>query len=138
GSTESLYLLLLYRGGLIYVIGFLAFAFIICRYIWRIRQRAHGFNQQMLTGIFTVLIVNFSIDILDAHFFSAGEWQNLMTLIAMAVGIGMHTDQNAPVAENAEDQATAMRVPAMRMDGVWDQRTRFALGGLLVCVVLSM
>jgi hypothetical protein len=138
GSTESLYLLLLYRGGLVYLIAFIAFIVIVCRYVWQVRQRAHGFNRQIMTGIFTILIVNFCIDVLDAHFFSAGEWQILITLLALAVGVGLHTDQQAPlVAADVGEHGTAMRAPAVRLPGQWEQYTRLGLVGLLGCTMLA-
>lgn len=138
GSTESFYLLLLYRGGLVYLLAFVAFIFIVCRYVWQVRQRAHGFNQQVLTGIFTVLVVNFCIDVLDAHFFSAGEWQILITLIALAVGVGLQTDQSMPVAAADDDeQGTVMRAPVVRLPSRSAQLTRWGMAGLLGCVVLT-
>ena len=140
GSTESLYLLLLYRGGIIYLLAFLVFAVIICRYVWQQRQKVHGFNRHALTGILTVLIVNFSIDVLDAHFFSAGEWEIIITLLALAVGVATQTDQQiavAPAAANDEERATAMRAPAVRLPTTWDRRIQLSLAGVLTVTVLA-
>lgn len=143
GSTESLYLLLLYRGGILYLFAFLGFAFLLCSYIWQQRQLAHGFNRQMLTGILTVLIVNFSIDVLDAHFFSAGEWEILIALIALAVGITTQTDRQmatatSPVAGTDEAaRLTAMRTPAVQVPGTWNRRIQFGLMGVLAFTMLA-
>lgn len=138
GSTESLYLLLLYRGGIVYLIAFAAFIALVCRYVWQVRQRARGFNQQILTGIMTVLIVNFSIDFLDAHFFSAGEWQILMTLLAVAVGIGLRTDrtiQQPPM--DVEEQGTVLRAPVVQLPSKVNTYTKLGLAGVIGCVVLA-
>ena len=139
GSTESLYLLLLYRGGIIYLAAFAAFIAIVGRYIWQVRQKAHGFNRQILTGIFVILIVNFTIDVLDAHFFSAGEWQILMTLIALAVGLDLRTDNfETAVAPAQPDEPgpTATRIPAVKLPSSWDGRLRLGLVGVLVLTAM--
>ena len=140
GSTESLYLLLLYRGGIIYLLAFLAFAVIICRYIWQQRQKVHGFNRHVLTGILTVLIVNFSIDVLDAHFFSAGEWEIIITLLALAVGVSTQTDHRivpVPAEATNDDRATAMRATAVRLPTSWDRRIQFSLAGVLALTLVA-
>ncbi|MBA3826998.1 MAG: hypothetical protein H0X24_24285, partial [Ktedonobacterales bacterium] len=137
GSTESLYLLLLYRGGLLYVAAFVAFAVILLRHIWQIRKKVNGFNHHIVTAIFTILAVNFAIDVLDAHFFSAGEWQILMTLIAIAVGLELRTDNfEQPPTRVAAAAPTAMRIPAVRLPASWDSRFRMGLAGVLVLTAL--
>jgi hypothetical protein len=148
GSTESLYLLLLYRGGIIYLLAFLAFIIIIGRTVWQQRQNAHGFNRMMLSGIFLVLIVNFVIDIWDAHFFSAGEWEVLVTLIALAVGTGLQTEQSmgmaaltprdAPTSSaTTGDTPTVLRAVAVAAPGKWDGQVRLALVGVLALSALA-
>lgn len=146
GSTESLYLLLLYRGGIIYVAAFLAFIVLVVRHLWKVRQTVSGFNRQIVLAVLTVLIVNFVIDILDAHFFSAGESQLLLTLLAIGVGTGMRTDQRleptpAPPDED-EEQSTQVR-SSVRVSSVSLQRAIMAVGvvalvGLLVTAGLGI
>lgn len=146
GSTESLYLLLLYRGGIIYVAAFLAFIVLVVRHLWMVRQTVSGFNRQIVLGVLTVLIVNFVIDILDAHFFSAGESQLLLTLLALGVGTGMRTDQRlaqtpAPPDEE-EEQSTQVRSPVRIASGGVHRAIMgvgvVALAGLLVTAGLGI
>lgn len=99
GSTESLYLLFLYRGGLIYVLAFLVFAALVLRTVWQARAQAatHGttgnFSYTMLTAMLIILIVTFALGIVDAHFVDAGESQFLLTITAAGAGMVLRTER---------------------------------------------
>ncbi len=86
GSTESLYLLVIYRGGIIYLCAFLVFVVLVMRATWLARQRATGFQRTFLTAAWIIVLINFVLGLFDAHFFDAGESQFLLTIIAASTG----------------------------------------------------
>jgi hypothetical protein len=107
GSTESLYFLLLYRGGLIYVAAFVFFVVMLLRTINRARLRSSSFNRQFLTVVLTIIAMNLAIDIIDAHLVDAGEKQLLFTLVAVSLGVAQRTDRQA--SDDAASEQTGLR-----------------------------
>jgi hypothetical protein len=135
-STESLYLLLLYRGGLIYLLAFVAFMIISLRYLLQLRRQTQGFAHHVVTAVLIIFSVNYLIDLIDAHFVDAGEWQLLMTFLAMAAGIGMQTQQQGAPANvgqpiNVQEQPTLKRLAAITLPAAMRRTPALRAGALL-------
>lgn len=133
-STESMYLLLLYRGGIIYLLGFLIFLGLIFTYIVRARIDATGETRSLLNIALVLFATNAIIDILDAHLFAAGESQFLFTALAVAVGMTLRSQsvfgvQAQPITG---DTATAIRPRIHPLDIMLQPRIRIALSVLLI------
>ncbi len=126
-STESLYLLLLYRGGLIYLLAFAVFVFFSLRYLIQLRRQTEGFAHHIITASLIIFIVNYCIDIVDAHFVDAGEWQLLMTLLAMVVGIGTQTGQGVIAPAGTEQNVDKQEVPTLKRQAAASLPPSFAL-----------
>ena len=88
-STDSTYLLFLYRGGLLLVGGYLAFVAIS---FMRLRAGAKGIarkslNWSIITASVTLLLVNAILGVVDPHFTYAAESHLLLTLLAISIGL---------------------------------------------------
>jgi hypothetical protein len=93
GGTESLYWLLWYRGGLLYLLAFLSFLACVILTAWRMRQRTQlPRERSFLTWAWIILIVIGCIGVIDALFVDGGEVQLLMTIIAVIGGLSTHTN----------------------------------------------
>jgi hypothetical protein len=82
-STESLYLLLLYRGGIIYLALFVLAVAVAGRALWQRWQATSGIEWHLITIVSVIFATNLLIDFIDAHLFEAGEAQLLFTLLAI-------------------------------------------------------
>ncbi len=114
GSTESLFFLLLYRGGLIYLAAFGVCVYLVWRALARALKRSSGFPRQFLLGAITVLAMNLIIDIFDAHLFGAGEAQFIFTMLAVSIGVAQRTDRvidDTPGEHTAERRAVSVALP---------------------------
>ncbi len=92
-STESMYLLLLYRGGLLYLAAFITFFALVFFTINRARRASTGFEREVLTALLIIFLVHIFIDIVDAHLFDAGESQVLLAMLAIVAGVQLRTDR---------------------------------------------
>jgi hypothetical protein len=91
-STESLYLLLLYRGGLMLLAAFVVFAVLVLRKAFSLRHSADDMTRALAQGVIVIMIVNLVIDVLDAHFFMAGEPECIAMVLAMLTAAARHPD----------------------------------------------
>jgi len=125
GSTESLFLLALYRGGVLYLGALLGCMAVFLRALLCARRTARGFARDATTAIITIFIVNSVIDVLDAHLFGAGEFPFLFTLLAVGVGLSAGEPLTMPVPSLTQ---------AAR-DSSWREVTQ---GGIALVVALAL
>lgn len=91
GGTESLYWLLWYRGGLLYLAAFLAFLGIVIWTTWQARAGlGRSLERSFLTWAWAILIVIGCIGVIDALFVDGGEVQMLITVIAAIGGLSLN------------------------------------------------
>ncbi|HKD77193.1 MAG TPA: N,N-dimethylformamidase beta subunit family domain-containing protein, partial [Ktedonobacterales bacterium] len=102
---------------------FVAFMIISLRYLSQLRRQTQDFAHHFVTAILIIFSVNYLIDIIDAHFVDAGEWQLLMSFLALATGIGMQVQQQenavAPASDaqqaNTQEETTLKRRTAISL-----------------------
>jgi hypothetical protein len=83
GGTESLYWLIWYRGGILYLLAFVGFLVYVVIATWRLRAAALiRVERSFLTWAWILLIVIGCVGVIDALFVDGGEVQLLLTVIA--------------------------------------------------------
>ena len=137
-STESFILLLLYRGGLIYLCAFIIFIVILFRYLINARRQATGLAHQLITIVLIIFAVNCVLDVIDAHFIDAGEWQILMTMLVVAVS---SSQLSARMAINrtgsvVQDLPTVKRSAVMPQPSVTMSKASFNVARVGVALVV--